>query len=78
MLFRSKDAVYTNKLTGKVATHSWRKSYAKNIYELSGQDLLVTQEAMGHKSLTSTQSYLQVNRDRVNLVIAEMQKRLNK
>lgn len=53
-----KDAALKNKLEGKIATHSMRKSYSKKIYETSKRDLVATQRAMGHKSVQSTISYL--------------------
>lgn len=54
-----KDAAVKSNLTGKIATHSLRKSYSKKIYEASGNDLLRTSKALGHQSIQSTVSYLQ-------------------
>jgi site-specific recombinase XerD len=53
------------KLTGKISTHSMRKSYAKRVHEALGSRIELTQKAMGHKSLSSTASYLQVNQEEI-------------
>jgi len=45
-------------MTGKVACHSMRKTFAKRVYEKLGRDLIATQKAMGHLEITSTASYL--------------------
>lgn len=47
-----------NEMTGKLATHTMRKTYAKNIHEKLGNDIVLTQRAMGHRQITSTQHYL--------------------
>jgi site-specific recombinase XerD len=59
-------------LTGKIATHSARKTYAKNVYEKLGKDLVKTQKAMGHASINSTVAYLQVNMDEINEAIKSL------
>ncbi len=53
-----KRAANRAKLPGKVATHSWRKSFAQRIYEKLDHDLVKTQRALGHRCITSTVSYL--------------------
>lgn len=45
-------------LTGKLGTHSMRKTFAKRIYEKLDKDLIKTQKALGHSRITSTVSYL--------------------
>ena len=54
------------KLPGKVSTHSWRKTFAHKVYKALGENLIDTAAAMGHRSVSSTQSYLQTNRDKIN------------
>lgn len=56
-----KAAAESNELTGKIACHSLRKSFAARIYSKVGGDLVKTQKAMGHKSIFSTMSYLSTN-----------------
>jgi integrase len=53
-----KQAYDANQLTGKVACHSMRKTYACKIYEKVGHDLVKTQKLMGHKNVNSTVQYL--------------------
>jgi len=66
-----KEAFNELKLTGKVATHSMRKTYANKVHKALGSDILKTQVAMCHKSLSSTASYLQVDREEVERAILE-------
>jgi len=48
-------------LTGKLGTHSMRKTFAKRVHKALGNDLLKTQKALGHASVESTVSYLDVD-----------------
>ena len=52
-------------LKGHVTTHSPRKSYAKTVYEKSGNDLMVTQKALRHTSIEKTLYYLDTIADDV-------------
>lgn len=45
-------------LTGKLGTHTMRKTFAKRVHEKLGRDLMKTQKALGHARVTSTVSYL--------------------
>ena len=58
-------------LTGKekVAWHSMIKTFAQNIYQRVGGDLVKTQKALGHKNINSTISYLTCQDDDVFQVI---------
>lgn len=64
-----KDAYNHLKLEGKVATHSMRKSYAHRIHLALGEKIEKTQKAMGHRSITSTVSYLQVDQEEITKAI---------
>jgi site-specific recombinase XerD len=46
-------------LTGKVTTHSMRKTVANAVYSATS-DLFVVKEILGHKNLSTTQQYLGV------------------
>jgi len=46
-------------LTGKVTTHSMRKTVANTVYSSTG-DLFVVKEILGHQNLATTQKYLGV------------------
>ena len=52
-------------LTGKVTTHSMRKTVANKVYSATG-DLLVVKEVLGHKNLATTQQYLGVGMERLS------------
>ena len=52
-------------LQGHVTTHSPRKTYAKMVYQNSGNDLLVTQKALRHTSIENTLYYLETISDDV-------------
>ena len=51
-------------LTGKVTTHSMRKTVANTVYSSTG-DLFVVKEILGHQNLTTTQKYLGVGFDKL-------------
>lgn len=52
-------------LKGQVTTHSPRKTFAKMVYYNSGNDLLVTQQALRHTSIEMTLYYLDTLKDEV-------------
>jgi integrase len=60
------------RITGKVATHSMRKSFADRVYKLLDKDLIRTQRAMGHKSIQSTVSYLSFNNEDIDNAILKV------
>ena len=51
-------AFEANGLTGKLGTHSMRKTFANKIYQNLDGDLVKTQRALGHRSINSTVAYL--------------------
>lgn len=53
------------------ATHCMRKSFSKNIYKKSGNDLVLTQKALGHKDIVTTVKYLNVFQDDIDSLILE-------
>jgi integrase len=53
-----RQAADARRLSGRIGTHSMRKTFAKAIYERSGRDLMMTQKALGHASIDSTVRYL--------------------
>lgn len=66
-----KDAVALARCSGKVATHSLRKTFANVIYERLDKDLVKTQKALGHKSINSTVSYLSFAESEIEDAILE-------
>jgi site-specific recombinase XerD len=59
-------------LDGKLATHTMRKTYAKNIHEKLGKDILKTKKAMGNKDITSTTSYLSFDQKEIDDAIKNL------
>jgi integrase len=56
-------------MTGKVATHSMRKTFAMNVYTRLGKDVLKTGKALGHVdgyAYKNTERYLEVDQDEIN------------
>jgi site-specific recombinase XerD len=51
--------------TGKLATHTSRKSFAQKCYQKLGNDLVSLQQLMGHKAVSSTAHYITPNRERL-------------
>lgn len=45
-------------LTGKLGSHTMRKTFARRMYEYFGKDLVLLQQALGHARITSTVSYI--------------------
>jgi site-specific recombinase XerD len=52
-----------NEFSGKVGTHSTRKTLARKVFTWS-KDIRVVQRILGHKSLQSTEAYLKSLTDR--------------
>lgn len=43
----------------KYSVHSFRHTFAMTLYERTGNDLVLVKKAVGHKSISSTQRYLE-------------------
>jgi integrase len=63
------EAYAANGLSGKLGTHSMRKTFANHVYAKLGHDLVKTQRAMGHKNINSTVSYLSFCEDDIDQAI---------
>jgi integrase len=59
-------------LTGKLGTHSMRKTFANKVYDALGHDLIKTQRALGHKSISSTACYLSFREEDIDRAILAM------
>ncbi len=64
-----KAAYEANELTGKLATHTLRKTFAHRVYEASGHDVVCTQRALGHAHIGTTMHYLGIKDEEVDAVI---------
>jgi len=56
-------------MTGKLGTHSLRKTFAKNMHKFLDNDIVQTQSALGHRNIASTLHYLSVNQENVDKAI---------
>ena len=55
--------------TQGLSSHSLRKSWAMRLYEVSGHDLLIVRDGLGHRSVAVTQIYLPTARARVETLL---------
>ena len=67
-----KACVEYNELTGKVATHSMRKTFADRVYEALGHDIFRTQKALGHRNINSTVQYLSFKEADIDAAVLAM------
>jgi integrase len=63
------EAYDTNGLTGKLGTHSMRKTFANRVYEKLDRDLVKTQRALGHRNINSTVQYLSFREEEIDQAI---------
>ena len=56
---------------GRLGCHATRKSYARMVYDRSGHDLLVLRDALGHASASTSEKYLEVNREDVMAAVLQ-------
>lgn len=62
-------AALDNDMTGKVGTHSMRKTFANRIYDKLKHDLVKTQRALGHRNINSTVQYLSFREEDIDNAI---------
>ena len=56
-------------IAGKTGTHSMRKTFASKVHDALGRDLLKTMNALGHKNIDSTVSYLSFETSEVDAAV---------
>lgn len=54
---------------GRLGTHTLRKTWARNVYENSGHDIVLLRAAMNHSDVSVTQRYLEVNEGELEMAI---------
>lgn len=64
-----KEAYESNEMTGKLGTHSMRKTFADRIYDKLDRDLVKTQKALGHRNINSTVQYLSFREEEIDEAI---------
>lgn len=55
-------------LTGKLATHSMRKTFGTRIYQVT-KDIMTTKELLGHANVNTTQRYIGVGMDTLQAAV---------
>jgi integrase len=63
------DAFRACGLTGRLGTHTLRKTFAMTMYERLDENIFKVQQALGHKWITSTQAYLPLNAEEITRAI---------
>lgn len=59
-------------ITGKLGTHSMRKTFANKVYDRLDHDLVKTQRALGHRNINSTVQYLSFREEEIDEAILSM------
>lgn len=72
IIFIIKSVCRSLELSGKIASHSCRKTFAKNVYKELGNDVVKLQVAMGHADVSSTIHYIQKDAKEVNDAIMKI------
>ena len=55
-----------------LASHTFRKTFADRVYKALDHDLIALQHAMFHKSVSSTSSYIRVDKEKVENVLNKL------
>lgn len=55
-----------------LSTHTYRKTFADRVYKALDHDLIALQHAMSHKSVSSTSSYIRVDKEKVENVLNKL------
>jgi integrase len=55
-----------------LSTHTYRKTYADRVYKALDNDLIALSHAMHHKSVSSTSSYIRVDKEKVEGVLQKL------
>ena len=63
------DAFRACGLTGRLGTHTLRKTFAVTMYARLDENIFKVQQALGHKWITSTQAYLPINAEEIKRAI---------
>jgi site-specific recombinase XerD len=67
-----KDAYDKASLTGKLATHTMRKTFANNVHNALGHDIFKTQKALGHSNIRNTVFYLSFKEEEIEQAILSL------
>jgi integrase len=67
-----KNLCLSHGITGRIGTHTMRKTYAQLLYKASGNDIIVVQIALGHRNVSTTMQYLEIDGGRIDAVMGVM------
>lgn len=59
-------------IRGPVASHSLRKTFARDVFEKLGRDIFLTQHALGHRNPMSTVRYLELDEKRIDRAVLDL------
>jgi integrase len=66
------DAAKLLQLTGKIGTHSMRKTFADKVYKATDKDIVATAHALGHSDVNNTMKYLSFLTEDLDSIILDM------
>lgn len=64
-----KECYESNEMTGKLGTHSMRKTFANKVFDALEGNLVKTQKALGHRNINSTVQYLSFREEDIDEAI---------
>lgn len=64
-----KKAICASGLSGKLGTHSMRKTFAEKVYRGLDHDIFATSRALGHSCIRNTVRYLTIDQQRIDQAI---------
>ncbi len=64
-----RESYEANEMTGRLGTHSMRKTFADRVYDRLDRDLVKTQRALGHLNVNSTVQYLSFREEDIDAAI---------
>ena len=64
-----KEAFGSCEMTGRLGTHSMRKTFANNVHERLARDLAKTQRALGQQNIATTIRYLSFRNEEIDAAI---------
>ena len=68
-----KNAAFNCGIHGKIGTHSMRKTFASNMFDLLDGNIGEVQKALGHKKIDSTMQYLDFKQQNIDEAITKLE-----
>ena len=64
-----REVLEESELSGQLGTHSMRRTFANVVHEKLGRDISKTKKALGHKNISSTDSYFSFLQEEIDEAI---------